>query len=177
MLFFYKVRLNFSIKVKYGEGRPLMTATDVAGSAPDRLSKRIILSKINGLYDPLGLSSAFTIRAKILWRNLWMGESKFKEWDEAIPCIYHAEWVDFCTEMFLMENVRFKRCIQPVDATSEMPMLVVFSDASVDAFGACAYARWKLMVGTFSSRLIAAKSRVSPVKQISIVHQELNGAL
>ena len=38
---------------------------------PTSTTKRSILSKINGIYDPLGLIGPFTLRAKILMRTLW----------------------------------------------------------------------------------------------------------
>jgi len=40
-------------------------------------------------------------------------------------------------------------------------MLIMFSDASEQAIGACAYVRWKLENGEYQSRLIAAKSKVA----------------
>ena len=47
------------------------------------LTKIIILSQINAFFDPLGLASPFTIRAKILMRRLWMhGRLKNLSWDD-----------------------------------------------------------------------------------------------
>ena len=39
----------------------------------DKLTKRIILSKVAGVFDPLGLASPFTIRAKILLQDVDKG--------------------------------------------------------------------------------------------------------
>ena len=75
-----------------------------------------------------------------------------------------------------MEQLSFKRCIRPSEAESD-PTLVMFSDASEQAYGTCAYARWELPNGKFESRLIAAKSRVAPMKKISVVRLELNAAV
>ena len=55
--------------------------------------------------------------------------------------------------------------------------LVIFSDGSSQAYGGVAYCRWKLTSGRFESRLIAAKSRVAPIKIIDIVRLELCGAV
>jgi hypothetical protein len=49
------------------------------------------------------------------------------------------EWVNFFKELFGLENLRFQRCVQPENAIGD-PMLVVFSDGSNIAYGACAYA-------------------------------------
>ena len=54
---------------------------------------------------------------------------------------------------------------------------VFFSDASEDAFGSCAYARWQLSSGECDVRFIAAKSRVAPLKKLTIPRLELQGAV
>ena len=57
------------------------------------------------------------------------------------------------------------------------PELVIFSDASTEAYGAVAYVRWLLTDGTFAARLIASKNRIAPVKILDIVRLELARAL
>ena len=37
---------------------------------PDKLTKRE-MSQINNIYDPLGLAGPFTVRIKLIMRNLW----------------------------------------------------------------------------------------------------------
>ena len=54
---------------------------------------------------------------------------------------------------------------------------MIFSDGSTAAYGACAYIRWELPVGVFSSRLLMAKSKLAPLKQLSTPRIELCGAL
>ena len=53
----------------------------------------------------------------------------------------------------------------------------MFCDASRQALGACAYARWKLRNGKFGVRFIAAKSRVASLKELTIPGLELQGAV
>ena len=57
------------------------------------------------------------------------------------------------------------------------PILCIFSDASVEAFGTCAYSRWLLGDGTFGVTFIAAKSRVAPLKQLTIPRLELQATV
>ena len=79
-------------------------------------------------------------------------------------------------ELFEMETVKFRRCIKPKDAVGN-PDLIMFSDGSDEAYGTCACVRWNLASGKFGSVLVAAKNRVNPVRKITTVRAELNGAL
>ena len=45
-----------------------------------KLTKRSILSQVNGIYDPLELVAPFTIKAKIMLRKLWLHKEKL-DWD------------------------------------------------------------------------------------------------
>ena len=56
-------------------------------------------------------------------------------------------------------------------------MLCIFSDASRKAFGACTYVRWSVANGNYESRFIAAKSRVAPLKELTIPRLELQAAV
>ena len=78
--------------------------------------------------------------------------------------------------MVQLNGVRFDRCLTSPKAIGQ-PILCVFPDASEDAFGACAYARWQLSTGGFNTQFIVAKSRVAPLKKLAIPHLELQGAV
>ena len=138
------------------------------------LTKRKILSQVNSIYDPLGLASPYTVRAKILMRQLWTSETKF-DWDDPISETYAQEWKMFFDDLGEMSKMITKRCIRPVDAVGQ-PILILFSDGSNNAYGTCAYARWKLSSGGFDTNLILAKNRLAPIKTISIDRIELCGA-
>ena len=73
-----------------------------------------------------------------------------------------------------LENVSIPRCINPRKSIEE-PELILFSDASNEAYGAAAYVRWTLTNGTFAAQLIASRNRIAPVKIIDIVRLELTG--
>ena len=170
--FCFKTQLNFTPKIKKLRSGPSLTQEQVPALIPPILTKRMVLSQINGIYDPLGLAAPFTVRAKILMRKLWIGESKDLSWDDPIPASLREEWLRFLIELFNMEKVTFRRCVKPGN-----PALVMFSDGSDQAYGTCAYVRWQLQNGTFGANLLAAKSRVTPIRKTTIVRTELNGAL
>lgn len=56
-------------------------------------------------------------------------------------------------------------------------MLILFSDGSNLAFGACAYIRWEIAWDTFFARLLMAKNRIAQTRQLTIPRLELCGAV
>ena len=154
---------------------PDLKSEQIPSEIPDLLTKRMILSQVNSIYDPLGLADPFTVRAKILMRRLWGSETKF-DWDDPVPEEFRRSWIEFFRDLFEMQEIEFKRCLKPAETASN-PDLVSFSDSSQDAYGTCAYARWKLKDGTYQCNLIASKNRLAPVKKISIDRLELCAAV
>ena len=75
-----------------------------------------------------------------------------------------------------MDLVIFPRCLKPLGAIGP-PILIIFSDGSDNAYGACAYVRWTLPRERFDVRLIMSKNRLSPNRKISIDRVELCGAV
>ena len=63
---------KFLHKEKDGTHSKDATPTDVEpiSNVPDVLTKRMILSQVNSIYDPLGLAGPYIVRAKILMRKL-----------------------------------------------------------------------------------------------------------
>ena len=98
------------------------------------------------------------------------------DWNEPLPDEFRREWIDFFRQLFQMENITFQRCIKSDEAIGD-PILVLFSDGSENIFGTCAYARWQTESGSFVSSFIASKSQSAPLKKITIVRIELNGAV
>ena len=140
---------------------------------PIQLSKRQILSNIARIYDPIGLASAFLIKAKIGLQELWKCGI---EWDDELPMEIQDKWKNLFQEMLSLNGISFIRCLMPPN-TVGLPVLCVFSDTSEDAFGACAYAQWQLSNGKYDVRFIAAKSSVAPLRRLIIAHLELQGAV
>ena len=176
-VFFYRVKLNFSRKRgKIREG-PDLQRDDIPAHIPVKLTRRIVLSQLNGFFDPQGLLVPFIIRGKMMMRLLWTGEMRKAGWDDPIPCAQQEAWVQFYQQVFDVESLKFPRCIRPLEASEEDPVLIIFCDGSETAYGACMYIRWKLKSGEFESRLVMAKGKITPVKLMTIVRIELSGAI
>ena len=150
-----------------------LSATDHQRMEEIKLTKRMLLRNIAKIYDPIGLAAALTIRAKIRMQELWrMGF----DWDDELPLQVKTKWVQLLDEMQELGNVTFARCLLTPGAV-EPPLLCVFSDASTEAFGCCAYIRKKNPDSTYEDNLVAAKSRVAPLKQLTVPRLELQAAV
>ena len=117
----YNPQLHLQSKEKRKPGLNTSKAS-TAFMIPEQLTKRQILSQVNGIYDPLCLISPFTVKAKILLIKLW-GQDKKLGWDEHIPEGFRKDWVKFFEELPKLANISFSRPIKPIDAVGK-PSLV-----------------------------------------------------
>lgn len=136
------------------------------------ITKRSILSVISQVFDPLGLLGPVIIVAKILMQGLWLSKLT---WDETIPQVLHSQWCRFIDDLPVLNSINIAR--QVFLPQCEFVELHAFCDASEKAFGACVYIRCKDKFGKYSSQLLCAKSRVAPIKQVSLPRLELCGAV
>ena len=139
------------------------------------ITKRMILSIVNSIYDPIGLLTPFTVKAKIIMRKIWSHESVIG-WDDAIPKQIEEEWLQITSELKEVDQISFTRSLSPTGKVGK-PSLVLFSDGSQQAYAAVAYIRWAMNDGGYTARLVASKSRMAPVKVLDIVRIELCGAV
>ncbi|XP_066156028.1 uncharacterized protein [Euwallacea fornicatus] len=137
-----------------------------------KVTKRTILSGISQVFDPLGLLCPAVIIAKILIQRLWQ---EGLSWDESVPAHLHTAWTKFRSELPNLNGTHIDRHIACVDALCHE--LHGFSDASEDAYGGAVYVRSIDRNGDITVRLLCAKSRVSPLKSLTIPRLELCGAL
>ena len=59
----------------------------------------------------------------------------------------------------------------------DIPELIIFADASTLAFGAVAYLRWRISETEFECRLVMAKCKLAPMRQLPIPKVELCSAV
>lgn len=149
--------LNFKLKL------PLETS---------RISKRKVLSEVSQLFDPLGLLSPTIIKAKILLQSLW---SSSLSWDEPLPAKLVQEWLKIRSDLFNCERIIVKRWIG-ISENYRHCSLHVFSDASLKAYSAVVYCRIVAADGSISSHMVAAKTKVAPLKKVTLPRLELCGA-
>lgn len=181
--FSFEVKLNFSPKYKKVFTGPNIKLVDIDYALPTHLTKRVVLSQTASVYDPLGLIIPFTVQSKILMRELvskvkiWKNDGEENlGWDDPMPDWMYNKWKSLFKDMYCLTKLEFSRCVKPHNAAGD-PMLVMFSDASRDAYGTCAYVRWKLVDNRVSCGLLAAKNRIAPTRQLTIPRLELCAAI
>ncbi|XP_062556845.1 uncharacterized protein LOC134221673 [Armigeres subalbatus] len=142
------------------------------------VTKRSALSCIARLFDPLGLVGPVVVRAKMFMQELWGlkddNDNQY-DWDKELPEDMKDQWVRYYTELPQLNTLRIDRFVVLPEATSLE--LHFFSDASIAAYGACAYIRSSNSSGEVKVALLTSRSKVAPLKQQSIPRLELCGAL
>jgi hypothetical protein len=138
-----------------------------------KLTKRSILSQVAQIYDPIGFAAPYLVREKIGLQELWQ---EGLDLDDELSPNAQRKWLSYMEEMEQLNNISLERCICPI-VTLEPPTLCVFADASSGAFGAYAYLRSEEPTGSVHVRFVAAKSRVAPLKELTIPRLELQAAV
>ena len=114
---------------KVNVGKELSTETTIS-----KLTKRIILSKVAGVFGPIGAAAAILVKAKIAMQEL-DGATRFRE-------NVQRKRIGIFQEFNALNNVKFERCVKPSNVIED-PWLIIFCAASRLAFGTRAYVRWR----------------------------------
>ena len=134
------------------------------------LTKRQVLQQSSKCFDPLGIASPVTIRAKLLLQSLWQ---KKISWDVPLSLEHQQLWQTLQHDLQHLNQMSIPRYYWKEHTTSYLPIeLHIFSDASTKAYGAVGYLRQ----GT-STSFVIAKARVSPLKPLTLPKLELMGAV
>jgi hypothetical protein len=129
-------------------------------------TKRICLSILSQLFDPLGLLLPVTIKSRMFLQSLWVLKVG---WDQSLPDVTKKEWIELINDIYKVCQTTIKRKMDSTDKAE----LHVFSDASNTAYGTCAYVIQPGKKGT----LIIGKAKVAPIKKVTIPKLELTAVL
>ena len=119
---------------------PEITTSDLHQIAVIPLTKRIAVSQINTIYDPLGLLAPLTILFKLTLQKM---TSLNLGWDEVLQGEIDIELRRILAEMVTTPDIKFTRAIVPVDARDEFKLLG-FWDGGKPASAAVIYIRHEL---------------------------------
>jgi Pao retrotransposon peptidase. len=137
-----------------------------------KCTKRIILSTVARIFDILGFVSPITINMKLLIKDLWTSKV---DWDETPPLLIQERWSQIVSELPVLNTLKIPRHLS-IQIHSSVS-LVGFCDASERAMGACVYVHVVHPDNSTHVHLACAKSKVAPMKYVTIPRLELCAAL
>ena len=138
------------------------------------LTKRVLLSSVAKVFDPMGLISPSIILMKILFQNLCKNGV---DWDDPVDSGTQKAWDLWLKDLteaktFSVNRCIFKQCLSQAESIE----LHGFGDASVPAYGSCIYIRVDYG-DQVNVHLLSSKTRVAPLKPLTIPRKELLSAL
>ncbi|XP_064464132.1 uncharacterized protein LOC135375332 [Ornithodoros turicata] len=138
-------------------------------------TKRCVLQTESRVYDPLVYIASFVITIKILQHSIWLSKI---QWDDRLLEDLMGTWLSWCQEVPLISRISIPRTLS--DSTSiaaASKTLHMFCDASPKAYDAAVYLVSERDKGLSEASLLLAKSRVAPVKHVSLPRVELMSAV
>ncbi|XP_068989249.1 uncharacterized protein [Neodiprion pinetum] len=138
----------------------------------DNFTKRKVLSQTAQLSDPLGWLSPITIRAKIFMQELW---ALGFDWDEPLSASLFSRWIEFLQDLQGISAITIPRWIGLSSASLGIE-IHGFADASQSALGAVIYARTYINTHEVHVSMVCAKTKVAPLKKVTIPRLELCAA-
>ncbi|XP_071579220.1 uncharacterized protein [Temnothorax nylanderi] len=136
-------------------------------------TKRSVLSFIAKLYDPLGWASPIVIAAKMLMQELWLRKI---DWDAPIPDDLLHQWINYVSDLPNISKIRIPRWTGMRQDKLDVE-LHGFADASTRAYAAVVFLRIVHSPSNIQVILLAAKTKVAPLKTVSVPRLELNAVV
>ena len=137
-------------------------------------TRRGVMSVVCSLFDPLGLVSPFILPAKRIMQELCRRKVS---WDDNLPDTELNSWKKWTKDLSRLCEVRVNRCVKPRHlSTVANRQLHHFSDASQCGYGVATYLRLTDITRQRSCQLLFAKSRLAPMKAVTIPRLELSAA-
>ena len=136
-------------------------------------TKRGIIADVAKTFDVLGWITPVIISMKILFQSLWQLKL---EWEDAVPAHLKEQHIKWREELPLLSSIQVPRYY----FSEESPLTIQlhgFCDASQRAYAAVIYIRATYASLPPSCQLVVAKSRVAPLKVLTIPRLELSGAV
>ena len=165
------IKKLFFGKIKRGK-IPDLVQGDLKESLQKNFTRRNLLGKVASVFDPIGLTTPITSKLKL---DLHILSDLKLTWDEAIPDTYLDIWVKNLQDIQTLRSIQFERSIIPMDAADNDVELIVSSDASQHIAVCCVHARVKKTDGSYSCRLVTAKSKL--VRELTVPKGELRAAV
>ena len=137
-------------------------------------TKRGILSIVSSIYDPIGIVSPFVLLGRSLLQSLCLQGVK---WDDEISSNDQKRWNDWLSQVKELQGIKVARCYKPEGFGKVVSTQIhCFSDASNQGYGVVMYIRLIDDKGNIHCSFLIGKSRVAPLKIVTVPRMELTAA-
>jgi hypothetical protein len=170
------IKLNYGEKVKGSyleEDAPL---ADPESALPQVITRRVLWRVAQSQYDPLGLHSVYMVKWKLLMRKVTL-KGKEGGWETPLDKEEEEEFRQLLRDLKELREIRFPRCVQPLEGQFRIPMLMVFGDGSREACCTLVYLCWEREDSTACCYLVTGKTQVAPKVKIIILRMDLVAAV
>ena len=141
-------------------------------------TRRIILSVVSSIYDPLGFVAPFIFLAKTILHDMCRRKLG---WDDQIPQDALQRWQNWLEMLPKLEEIVVNRCFKPcskfwwcrVMSTSPFSRRL----SAIKDIGAVSYLRIVNQKGDVHCSFLIGKSRLVPLKAVTIPRMELSAAV
>lgn len=140
--------------------------------ADQQMTKRKLISATSQIFDPIGLVLPVIVTGKILQQDTWRSGIA---WDERLPAELQEKWIQYRNSVAALDEITVPRWLNTTP--NDRIQVHIFVDASELAIGAVAYFRITNSSGETAISLITARSKVAPVKKLTIPRLELTAAV
>ena len=137
-------------------------------SPSTNITKRHILSNAARIFDP----SPLTVIPKLLIQQTWKEKL---DWDQEVSQSIQSDWCKFIESTKALTSLIIPRYVFARNA--QKYNLHGFGDASERAYGACVYVQAIDQNGAYNSYLCTAKSKIAPIKTVTLPRLELCAAV
>jgi hypothetical protein len=135
-------------------------------------TRRGLLSMLSSIYDPLGFISPILLPVRVILQECARDGIG---WDQQISQEQKERWSLWQHDLIRLQEFQVERCMRPNEDIKEV-RLHHFADASEKGYGTVSYLRYVTNAGGIHVAIVAAKSRVSPLKKSTVPRLELTAA-
>ena len=143
---------------------------DLSGS----VTRRKILSIVSSVFDPLGLVSPYILIGKRILQDLCVSGIG---WDDGVAPELESRFKKWMQKLSSLQMINIARCYKSPQMKDFQVEIHTFCDGSSVGYGACSYLRLVPTHDSAEVKLVFAKSRVAPVKPMTIPRLELCAAV
>lgn len=138
-------------------------------------TRRGILSTVSSVFDPLGFVAPLLLDGKSILQELCCHEV---DWDDPMPEDIKVKWEKWRADLLQLQCISIPRCYKPKNFGHVVSTeLHHFSDASIKGYGQWSYLRLVHEHQKVHCSFVMGKSRVAPLKPVTIPRLELTAAV